>query len=68
MNVEKPLVTAQALFNIRSFTVTWNHMNVNNVGKPSVVSETLKHTSQFMLGRNLMNVRNVEKPLDLILN
>lgn len=30
------------LFNIRSFTVTWNHMNVNNVGKPSVVAWDLK--------------------------
>ena len=35
MNVEKPLVTIQALFNIRSFILERNLMNTINVSKPS---------------------------------
>lgn len=47
MNVEKPSVTAQALFNIKSFILETNLMSAVNVAEPSARGQTWKKNQKI---------------------
>lgn len=63
MNVEKSLVTDQALFNIRSFILERNLTNVINVAGLSAGGQTLENIRKLILKKNSTNVTDVGKPL-----
>lgn len=63
MNVGKPLVTTQLLFDIKELILERSHMKVRNVGKPSAEVCTLLNIREVIEERNHINVMNVGKLL-----